>query len=103
MPMSEKDLALHNLHAAIEEAIGEGVSTETICLAVMEIGETFDQYTGARCPKCRSERINGGDFEPEGADKIYRPCDCEGCGNVWTETYLVVGCDHVDNGGTNGE
>ncbi len=50
---------------------------------------------GVRCPHCRSETIEGGQFYAE-AGTVWRPMWCHACGQEWSDIYKLAGWESVE-------
>lgn len=50
---------------------------------------------GVRCPHCRSEDIEGGQFEVEAGD-VWQPVWCRACGQKWEDIYKLAGWESAE-------
>jgi predicted Zn-ribbon and HTH transcriptional regulator len=52
--------------------------------------QEYVESKGTRCPKCRSDQIEGDSLEVDGTD-CTQDILCRSCGFGWTDVYTLVG------------
>jgi len=52
--------------------------------------EEYVAKQGVVCPFCRSERIDGGDWDAMGEHAV-QACKCDDCGREWLDQYRLIG------------
>jgi len=56
--------------------------------------KAYRELKGNACPRCKSENIEGGQFDVEGG-KALQEVGCTDCGASWTDVYILVGYDRT--------
>jgi len=50
----------------------------------------YSENGGNRCPVCRSDKVESGNIEADGA-AAWSNCSCGECGAEWVDIYSLVG------------
>ena len=53
-----------------------------------QVAKEYIEEGWAHCPRCKSDQIEGHDFDFEG-NFVYQNVTCNACGLEWTDQYLL--------------